>query len=252
MKALVFGSMNIDCVYRLDHIVCPGETLASGGYVRNAGGKGLNQAIALARAGLDTWFAGGIGEDGLFLKEKLEKENIHTDYIRVADTPTGCAIIQVDAGGQNAIVLYGGANQTIQEEQIRETLSHFGPGDLLLMQNEISHGELLLCSGKKAGMTVAVNASPVTPDLEQWPLGLAEWLIVNEIEGVALGGEGSPEETFTLLEKRYPGTGIVLTLGENGSMAREGEKIVRQGTAVFQRSTRPPREIHLPAIFCRP
>lgn len=229
VKALVFGSMNIDCVYRQDHIVRPGETLASAEFVRNAGGKGLNQAIAMSRAGLDTWFAGQIGEDGLFLKELLGTEHVHTDHIRIANIPTGSAMIQVDAAGQNAIVLYGGANQMISKDQIRETLTDFGPGDLLLMQNEISHGEDLLCAAKGAGMTVAVNPSPVSSDLVRWPLGLADWLILNEIEGAALSGSETPEEMFSLLEKRYPGAGIVLTLGENGSMARDRGCIVYQG-----------------------
>ena len=229
MKALVFGSMNIDCVYQQDHIVRPGETLASTGFQRNAGGKGLNQAIALARAGMDVWFAGAIGQDGLFLKETLEKDGVHTEYIRTGETPTGCAIIQVDAEGQNAIVLFGGANQAVPEEQITETLKHFGPGDLLLMQNEISCGEALLRAARAAGMTVAVNPSPISPELKTWPLEKADWLILNEIEGAALGGDGTPEEMLAALEKRYPGARIVLTLGGDGSIARDGGKTVRQG-----------------------
>ncbi|MDO5435528.1 MAG: ribokinase [Clostridia bacterium] len=230
MKALVFGSMNIDCVYQQDHIVCPGETLSSLSFARNAGGKGLNQAIALAKAGMETWFAGNIGEDGLFLKDLLEKNGIRTDFVRTGETPSGCAIIQVDKNGQNAIVLYGGANQTATEAQISETLSAFGPGDLLLMQNEISCGRELLTAARAAGMTVAVNPSPVSPDLLLWPLETADWLILNEIEGAALGKDGTPEEMLEALEKKYAGARVVLTLGEDGSMARDGDHLVRQAS----------------------
>ncbi|MCQ2458185.1 MAG: ribokinase [Clostridia bacterium] len=230
MKALVFGSMNIDCVYQQDHIVCPGETLSSLSFARNAGGKGLNQAIALAKAGMETWFAGNIGEDGLFLKALLEQNGIRTDMIRIGETPTGCAIIQVDKNGQNAIVLYGGANQTVTEEQIRETLANFGPGDLLLMQNEINLGRELLAAARAAGITVAVNPSPISPELTRWPLETADWLILNEIEGAALGTEGTPVVMYEALEKKYPDTRIVLTLGEDGSMARDGDHLVRQAS----------------------
>ncbi len=87
MKVLNFGSLNIDHVYRVSRFLKPGETLRAENYAKNTGGKGLNQSIALARAGVEVYHAGMIGEDGIFLKELLEQEGVHTDFIKIADAP---------------------------------------------------------------------------------------------------------------------------------------------------------------------
>ena len=114
MQVLNFGSLNIDHVYTVDHFVAPGETLSSSGYQINAGGKGLNQSVALGRAGVKTFHAGMIGNDGLFLKKILEDSNVNTDNLIIGALPTGHAVIQVEKGSaQNSILLYPGANQPL-------------------------------------------------------------------------------------------------------------------------------------------
>ena len=82
MCVLNIGSLNIDYVYEMPHFVQPGETLSSLRLQINCGGKGLNQSIAAAKAGLEVYHAGCIGEEGLFLVEKLAQSGVHTDYIR--------------------------------------------------------------------------------------------------------------------------------------------------------------------------
>ena len=138
MKALCFGSMNIDYVYSLDHIVGPGETIFSTGREIFAGGKGLNQSVAMAKAGLPVWHAGICGAGGELLVETLESSGVNTSLIRHEDTPTGHTIIQVDAKGQNCIIVYGGTNRRITPEYIAEALSGFGEGDMVLLQNEVN------------------------------------------------------------------------------------------------------------------
>lgn len=108
MKVLNFGSLNLDYVYQVPHIVHPGETLSSSRLDVHCGGKGLNQSLALRRAGIEVWHAGMIGNDGEMLKQLCTKEGIHTDFLNVADAKTGHAIIQVDQEGQNSIVLFPG------------------------------------------------------------------------------------------------------------------------------------------------
>ena len=125
MKLLVFGSLNIDHTYQLPHLVREGETLSSSTYARNEGGKGFNQAAALAKAGQKVHFAGAIGQDGLFLKEYLANLGINVSCIPVLSAPTGHAIIQINAQGSNSIILYGGANQAITEAQIDQVLAQF-------------------------------------------------------------------------------------------------------------------------------
>lgn len=135
MKVLNFGSLNIDHVYQVHHFVRAGETIGSNGYARHMGGKGFNQSVALARAGAEVYHAGCIGEDGGFLQAYLREAGADTAFLRTVDGPTGHAIIQVEPSGENCILLFGGANQQVEEAQIREVLSHFAAGDILLLQN---------------------------------------------------------------------------------------------------------------------
>ena len=109
MRILNYGSLNIDETYAVPHFVQAGETLAPTAFARNTGGKGLNQSVALARAGAAVYHAGCIGADGAFLTEFLTAAGVDCRFVRSTDTPTGRAIIQVVPEGQNCILLFGGA-----------------------------------------------------------------------------------------------------------------------------------------------
>lgn len=228
MKLLVFGSVNIDHVYQLPHFVREGETLASAAYHKNEGGKGTNQAIALAKAGMDVWFAGAIGQDGLFMRDYLKEFGINTEELRVLDVPTGHAVIQVNAKGENSIILYGGANQKITPSMISETLEHFSSSDCLLMQNEISCGKELLEAAAEKGLFIVLNPSPVSEQMLSWPLHLVDLFILNEVEGKDLTGEIEPERILDVLTERYPKARIVLTLGSQGSVYASGRERMTQ------------------------
>ena len=138
MRIINFGSLNLDYTYSVDHIVEPGETLDTKERKIFCGGKGLNQSIALARAGMDVHHAGMIGEDGEMLVNLCRQENIHTHYIWKVAGPSGHTIIQVDETGQNSILLYGGANRKFSKNYIDEVLADFGEDDIVLLQNEIN------------------------------------------------------------------------------------------------------------------
>lgn len=228
MKVLDFGSANIDHVYRLNHLVRNGETLSADDYRKNEGGKGFNQAVALAKAGREVFFAGAIGHDGLFLKERLEEYGVDTRYLRTLDAPTGHAVIQVDDGGNNSIILYGGANRRITEEMAAETLKEFGRGDVILLQNEISGGDVILREAARRGLRIALNPSPFTPDLLDWPLGQVEWFLLNEVEAGDMSGEREPDRMLDVLSARYPRSRFVLTLGEQGAVCAYGDRRVCQ------------------------
>lgn len=222
MKLLVFGSANIDHVYHMPHLVREGETLPSTGYSRCEGGKGLNQATALAKAGQEVSFAGAIGEDGLFLKAYLDGLGIDTADLAVLDMPTGHAMIQVDALGNNSIVLFGGANQAVTPDRIDAVLAHYAPGDYLLLQNEISRGDTIIRRAAARGIRVVLNPSPMSDALLSWPLELVDWFILNEIEGRDLTGKAVPEDMLRALLHRYPRAHVVLTLGGDGSLYADG------------------------------
>ena len=231
MKALVFGSLNIDHVYQLPHHLRPGETLASTSYRRTSGGKGLNQAVALARAGQQVCFAGGIGEDGLFLRDALLADGVDVSHLQVLDVPTGHAIIHVDAEGGNAIVLYGGANRCVTDDMISRTLDAFAPGDLVLLQNEINLVPEIIRAAHERGLRVALNPSPASPDMKNWPLEMVDYLLLNEVEGHDLTGCTDPDAILDALLASYPACRMVLTLGADGSVYADSTQRVRQ--AIF-------------------
>ena len=225
MKFLNFGSLNLDFVYDVEHFVRPGETISSAALNTFSGGKGLNQSVALSRAGAQTYHGGCIGKDGQVLLDGLRAAGADVSFVRVLKScRTGHAIIQVDPSGQNCILLFGGANQAVTDVQIEETLSRFGAGDFLLLQNEINGLEQLMGKAAEKGIRIAFNPSPIDGKISQLPLEKVEFFLLNEIEGAALGGGNRPEEILEGLKKRYPKAKIVLTLGKEGALYFDGEK----------------------------
>lgn len=230
MKILNFGSMNIDYVYVVSHFVRPGETLSSTRMEIFCGGKGLNQSIALARAGMEVYHAGCIGEDGDMLAENLAENGVDISLIRRCPSKTGHTIIQVDAAGQNSILLFGGANQLITEEHIDEALADFSAGDMLLLQNEVNLVDSMIRKAKARELRVVVNPAPMQPNMLSAPLNLADVLFLNELEATELCGEREPQRQLFALRARYPRTTLVLTLGEQGSLYQApGGETYRQG-----------------------
>lgn len=228
MNIIVFGSLNIDRVYRTEHLVREGETISSLSFSQNPGGKGINQAVALSRAGQKVIFAGACGRDGELLQQFLEKEQVDTRFLRVLDTPTGHAVIQVDQQGRNCILLYGGANQEVTPDMIARTLEQCPQGSLLLMQNEISNGEFLIRYAIARGLHVVLNPSPVTEEMKRWPLDLVDLFVLNETEGLGLTGASDPEKILDLMMLKYPRTRVLLTLGEKGAVYTDGMQRVHQ------------------------
>lgn len=229
MRVLNFGSLNIDYVYQVDHFVQPGETLSSEKLQVNCGGKGLNQSIALARAGVETWHAGCIGKEGLFLREKLEDSGVHTQFVEQVSGNNGHAIIQVDPSGQNSILLHAGSNGQLDEAFVDRVLDHFSSEDVVLLQNETSCVGYILEQAARRGMRVALNAAPANSALLSMPLERLTWLLVNEVEGAVLAGQEAPEAIVSCLTRRYPRTMLVLTLGTEGSIAALGDTRAKSG-----------------------
>ena len=189
-KALIVGSINVDKVYEVEHIVRPGETISSRGYRTAWGGKGLNQAVALCRAGAGTALAGCIGEaEYASLLALCAETGLDAAHVRVSDRPSGHAVIQVDGSGQNCIIVEPGANADIRPEAFDAVFADFGAGDVLLTQNEIAHMPDVLRAGRERGMTVALNPSPFTEDILSFPLECVDVFLVNETEGEARAGK---------------------------------------------------------------
>ena len=224
MKIVNFGSLNLDFVYRVKHLVLPGETISSSEYHINCGGKGLNQSVALARAGAEVCHVGKIGADGHMLKTLLDHEQVDTQHILVTEERTGHAIIQVDDAGSNSIILYGGANQAITAEWDAEVLAHFHEGDILLLQNEISGLAGIMEKARRKGMLIAFNPSPCDDSITKLPLSCVRWLFINETEGRQLSGRSKPQDILNTLQDTYSESAIILTLGKRGVLYKDGDQ----------------------------
>ena len=230
MKVLCYGSLNIDYVYKVPHFVSAGETLSSTSLATNPGGKGANQATALSKAGCETYMAGKIGKDGLFLLDVLSSAGVNHSFVNVTDKRTGHAIIQLDSHCQNSILLYPGENRNITEEEIDKVLSEFSSSDWLVLQNEINNLPLIITKAKKIGMKICLNPAPFDESIFSLPLSDIDYLIVNEVEGAGLCGHDglSYEEILDELKMKFPQSAIVMTVGENGSYYQKGSERIYQ------------------------
>lgn len=216
LKILNFGSLNYDYVYSVKHIVQPGETISSSGLDVFCGGKGLNQSIAMVRAGAEVYHAGLVGSDGELILTTCDESGINRIHIQQSKTRTGNAIIQVDSNGQNSIVLFGGANQMNTQEYVQEVLAHFGEGDVLLLQNEVNLLDYMIDEAYQRKMIIALNPSPFDDKVKKCDLGKISFFLMNEVEGAQITGKQIPDNILEEMLRRYPQARVVLTLGEKG------------------------------------
>ncbi|KAF8952304.1 Cell death protease [Haplosporangium bisporale] len=191
-------------------------------------------------AGANVYHAGKIGKDGEWVRKIMQDSGVDTSYVKVSEKEaTGRAIIQLSQESHdNSIVLFPGTNHTVSLEEARHVLSHFGEGDWLVMQNEISSGGEIMRAAKERGLTICFNPSPFTNELpKEYPLHLVDYLLINEIEAqglysyltapksdtdsVSSSSHITASESFPVLEKAYEQiSGIIITLGGDGLVAR--------------------------------
>ncbi len=229
MGVINFGSMNVDHVYSMPHFVQPGETLQSGAYHIYCGGKGLNQSVAAARAGAKTMHAGMAGKGGDMLLDFLRSNNVDLSMIGLPDIPQGHAIIQVSESGENSIILFRGSNFAVTRSYIDSVLDRQQEPQYVILQNEISEVPYVIDAAFRKGFPVVLNASPFDDSLLEIDLSKVTWLLVNEIEGGCLTGETDPDAILAKLREKSPKTGVVLTLGKEGSICASGDRVIRQG-----------------------
>ena len=217
-RIIVIGSVNRNHLYSVPHIVRPGETIASESYRTGWGGKGLNQAIALAKAGAQVSLIAKVGhEDYPSLSALCSAYSLDISQLHSCALPTGHALIQLDSAGQNCIIVHSGANGSFTEHDIQSFLTDCRVSDIFLLQNEINSSAQIISEIKKRGGKVALNPSPFTPDILHWPLECLDYLILNESEAASMTGTDSSEKALEALCSTYPALSIFLTLGSEGS-----------------------------------
>ena len=178
----------------------------------------MNQSVALAKAGVEVYQGGMIGEDGSVFLDACQEYGIHADYIRTVDARTGHAIIQIDKNAQNCILLYGGANQSLTEAYVDEVISQFDSGDILLLQNEVNLLPYIVDRGYAQGMKIVLNPSPFDDKLKAVDMTKISLFLLNEIEGYQLTGCREPDAIIDSIRERFPHAAVVLTLGSDGAV----------------------------------
>lgn len=218
MKLVNFGSLNYDYVYSVDHMVLPGETLSSYSMETFCGGKGLNQSIALARAGVSVYHAGMVGEEGDSLIDMCKENQIDDRFISKLQGKSGHTIIQVDKHGQNCIILFPGSNGLNTLEHITEVLDYFEEGDMILLQNEINLLDQIIDKAYQKKLKIILNPSPFNEKVQACDLSKVSLFLMNEIEGYQITGEKEPDNILKVMADKYPSSEVVLTLGKDGVM----------------------------------
>lgn len=235
-RIVVVGSSNTDMVVKTDRIPMPGETVIGGDFVMAGGGKGANQAVAAARLGAEVTFVARLGRDvfGDQAIEGFQHDGINTEYVtRDKDTPSGVALIFVDANGENVIVVAPGANDRLQPEHVQQARKAFDSADVLLVQLEVPLDTVTaaVSMAKETGTTVILNPAPAR-ELPDSLLKMVDVLTPNETEAARLSGvdpttmePGEVGENLLALGVQT----VVMTLGAQGGII-----ITRDGALHFE------------------
>ena len=227
----VLGSINMDMVARVPRMPVGGETLTADKYYVNPGGKGANQAVAIAKLGGKVAMIGKVGSDetGDALKNNLKAMGVDESMVTRADVPSGIAMIIVE-GGENRIILYKGANHSVTKADVDEGLKNAKPGDALVMQLEIPLETVTYAAAvaKQKGMLVLLNPAPAVPLVEEL-LKNVDIIAPNETETEILTGVGLDSDVhIALAVKKLYQLGVkrvIITMGSRGSIVAEGQTI---------------------------
>jgi ribokinase len=229
-KIIVIGSSNTDMVIRSQKMPRPGETVLGGDFMMNQGGKGANQAVAVAKLGGNTMFIGKIGNDifGKQTVEMLGKLGIDTTHVTISDRPSGVALINVDASGENSIAVASGANADLTPADIDAAEKDIANAALIIMQLEspLETVEYAAKVAKKHGVTVILNPAPAPAQpLSASLLENVDIIIPNKTEAEIISGiEISDEESEQRAINAIHAMGIktvIFTLGSKGALLCE-------------------------------
>ncbi len=210
MAVYNLGSINADLFYQVPHLLAPGETLASTEHSRGLGGKGANMSVAIARAAARAVHIGAVGSDGRWAVERLLEYGVDTRNIVELNVPTGHAVIMVDDHGENAILLYPGANRALTETHIASALAVATEADTFVFQNETSAqiDGATLASSK--GMRVVYAAAPFDAHSVEAVLPMLDILVMNAIEAQQL------TDALGVALTDLPVRDVIVTLGGDG------------------------------------
>ena len=234
-NVVVVGSLNMDLVTRTERLPYPGETLFGQSFGTVHGGKGANQAVAASRLGARVAMVGCVGDDayGVQLREGLLAERIDCQAVRtVSGSASGVALIMVDAGSQNTIVVVAGANGCLEPQDIKSFDELLQGAEVLVCQLEVPMETVgcMLVRGRELGKVVILNPAPVSGPLPANWYDTLDYLIPNETEAWALSGVTVDSlESAELAARRLVAFGarkVIVTLGALGALFVSAQRVV--------------------------
>lgn len=224
MAVVVFGSINMDMVTRVPRLPRPGETVAGEGFGTAPGGKGANQAVAVARLGAATRMVGRVGDDvfGATLRENLARNGVEIGAVVVTPGPSGVAAISVDRSAENTIAVVAGANGAVGDEDVARLGGALDGARVLLLQLEVPVLAVVAAArlARERGATVILDPAPALP-LPPEIFPLVDLITPNSTEAAALVGyaltdDAAVERAGRELRDRVAGTAVV-KLGARGA-----------------------------------
>lgn len=227
MKLAVVGSINMDMTVCVERMPKKGETLLGDNLRYIPGGKGANQAVAMARLGAEVWMFGCVGDDsnGKALLNNLESQGVHTEHIQILENvPTGLALITVGES-DNMIVVVSGANGKVDVSYAQKICSELDDFDMVIMQHEIPMEtvEYVVNYCEKKGIKVTLNPAPATRISEEL-IEKVTYLTPNEHETEIIFGKS--EDIKTLLQK-YPEKLIITRGGKGVVVGMKNQELVQ-------------------------
>ena len=210
MAVFNLGSINADLFYQVPHLLAPGETLASTQHSRGLGGKGANMSVAIARAAARAVHIGAVGAEGRWAVERLLEYGVDTRNIVELDVPTGHAVIMVDDQGENAILLFPGANRALTETHIASALMAATEADTFVFQNETSAQIESATLASAKGMRVVYAAAPFDAQAVEAVLPMLDILVMNAVEAQQL------TDALGMTLAALPVRDVIVTLGGEG------------------------------------
>ena len=216
MSVLVIGSLIVDNTIYVKSLPQPGETIFAKSSLISHGGKGANQALAVHLSGGEVNLMGCVGGDsvGEEYKRYLQEKGVGSDYLMTSLTNrTGSAFITVDDSGENSIIVNSGSNSDLRANHIDENIDIIKTSEIMLLQQEIPASTIqhACMIGKKCGLTIIMNPSPLKPsfDIKLFPCDI---LTLNEIEAQQLSGQDNAIESFEVFDSFGVET-VIITRG---------------------------------------
>ena len=229
----VIGSLNMDLVVNVDKMPKPGQTIIGSNFKEVPGGKGANQAVAMARLNGNVSMIGKVGEDGFgqTLINALKNDKVDTTYIKTTKGATGVALITVDNNAQNSIVVSPGANFEVKEEDIDNNIEAIKNSDIVVLQLEtpLNTIKYSLKKSKELNKYTILNPAPALK-LDDEIIKNVDLLTPNETEleiisGVSIETEEDIQKAAQIMIEKGVKE-LIVTLGSKGSLYINKEKSI--------------------------